>query len=110
VTNWRHFRLFVSRTSVGLFELPRKLPSNRRHWRDIRWYRVFSVGSAERGQWANRNVSSRRLRGVGAPCSWIDSFHTIVPTRDPMPAVSAMASAPQNVTRAAPIKTPAPPA
>src|ERR1700737_132213 len=36
--------------------------------------------------------------------------HGTVPNSDPTPAVSAMASAPQNVTRIAPIVTPAPPA
>ena len=36
--------------------------------------------------------------------------HEAVPNSDPTPAVSAMASAPQNVTRIAPIVTPAPPA
>jgi len=36
--------------------------------------------------------------------------HAIAPNSNPTPAVSAMASAPQNVTRIAPIVTPAPPA
>jgi hypothetical protein len=36
--------------------------------------------------------------------------HATVPNSAPTPAVSAMASAPQNVTRIAPIVTPAPPA
>jgi hypothetical protein len=38
------------------------------------------------------------------------SSHIAVPTRWPMPAVSAIASAPQNVTRCVGLKTPAPPA
>jgi hypothetical protein len=36
--------------------------------------------------------------------------HGTVPNSDPTPAVNAPASAPQNVTRIAPIVTPAPPA
>src|ERR1700732_4824307 len=36
--------------------------------------------------------------------------HATVPNSAPTPAVSTMASAPQNVTRVAPIVTPAPPA
>ena len=43
-----------------------------------------------------------RLRREAAP-------HTTVPKSAPTPAVSAMASAPQNVTRTAPLATPAPP-
>lgn len=39
-----------------------------------------------------------------------DPAHTTVPNNAPMPAVTAMASAPQNVTRIAPTATPAPPA
>ena len=45
--------------------------------------------------------------GISGPA---DLLYITVPNRVPTPAVTAMASAPQNVTRIAPTVTPAPPA
>jgi hypothetical protein len=47
--------------------------------------------------------------GVGRQSS-VGALHTTAPNIHPMPAVIAMANPPQNVTRIAPIITPAPPA
>src|ERR1019366_6704178 len=67
----------------GLLQDQREIPSGRRSW----------------------NPTLQRTKG-GAP----GPAHATVPNSDPTPAVSAMASAPQNVTRIAPIVTLAPPA
>ena len=50
--------------------------------------------------------------GLGKACGRppVDPAHATVPNSAPTPAVSAMASGPQNVTRIAPTVTPAPPA
>src|ERR1700686_5907417 len=52
------------------------------------------------------------LSGLGGPWrrSPVGLIYTTVPNNHPTPAVAAIASAPQNVTRIAPTVTPAPPA
>ena len=54
-------------------------------------------------------VVGNAAQGFSAMASWRLPRHATVPKRDPTPAVSPMASAPQNVTRIAPIVTLAPP-
>src|ERR1700726_4485722 len=56
-----------SLNAVGLFELPRKLPSSRKHWRDIRWYRVLSLDTCPSPR--SRSTDGRTERRATRPTS-----------------------------------------
>jgi len=64
------------------------------------------IGESADAVWKRLVEKQAEAFGVRA----VGAAHATVPTTAPMPAVSAIAAAPQKVTRIAPIVTPAPPA